>query len=41
MPRIKDMNRSIPGLGSHVLGDGDMKIGVGLSPTELTWRCTA
>src|SRR6516162_10916459 len=34
MPRFKDMNRSIPGLGSHVLGDGDMKIGVGLSPNE-------
>ena len=26
MPRFKDMNRSIPGLRSHVLGDGDMKI---------------
>ena len=34
MPRFKDMNHSIPGLGSHVLGDGDMKIGVGLSPNE-------
>ena len=29
MPRFKDMNRSIPGLRSHVLSDGDMKIGVG------------
>ena len=27
MSRLKDMNRGIPGLGSHVLGDGDMKIG--------------
>jgi hypothetical protein len=27
MPRFKDMNRGIPGLGSYVLGDGDMKIG--------------
>ena len=34
MPRFKDMNHSIPGLGSHVLGDGDVKIGVGLSPNE-------
>ena len=34
MPRFKDMKRSIPGLRSHVLGDGDMKIGVGLSPNE-------
>jgi len=28
MPRFKDMNRSIAGLRSHVLGDDDMKIGV-------------
>jgi hypothetical protein len=34
MSSFKDMNRGIPGLGSHVLGDGDMKIGVGLSPNE-------
>ena len=34
MPRFKDMKRSIPGLRSHVLGDGDMKIGVRLSPNE-------
>ena len=34
MPRFKNMNHSILGLGSHVLGDGDMKIGVGLSPNE-------
>jgi hypothetical protein len=32
MPRFKDMNSGIPGLGSDVLGDGHMKIGVGLSP---------
>jgi hypothetical protein len=25
MPRFKNMNRGIPGLRSHVLGDGDMK----------------
>ena len=34
MSRFKDMKSGIPGLGSHVLGDGDMKIGVGLSPNE-------
>ena len=34
MPRFKDMNRANLGLGSHVLGDGDMKIGVGLPPNE-------
>src|SRR6516162_10825497 len=34
MPRFKDMNRTILRLGSQVLGDGDMKIGVGLSPNE-------
>jgi hypothetical protein len=34
MSRFKHMNRSIPCLGSHVLGDSDMKIGVGLSPNE-------
>ena len=34
MPCFKDMNSGIPGLGSHVLGDANMKIGVGLSPNE-------
>jgi hypothetical protein len=34
MPRLKDMKRSIPGLRSHVLGDGDMKIAVRPSPNE-------
>jgi hypothetical protein len=34
MPCFKDMNNGIPGLGSHVLGDANMKIGVGLSPNE-------
>jgi len=34
MSRFEDMNRGIPGLGSHLLGDGDMKIRVGLSPNE-------
>ena len=34
MPCFKDMNSGIPGLGSDVLGDANMKIGVGLSPNE-------
>src|SRR6516162_1562794 len=34
MSRVKDVKSGIPGLGSHVLGDGDMKIGVKLSPNE-------
>ena len=34
MSGFKDMNRGIPGLGSQVLSDGDMKIGVRLSPNE-------
>ena len=34
MPCIKDMKRSVAGLRSYVFGDGDVKVGVGLSPDK-------
>src|SRR5258708_28464201 len=33
-PCIKNMKGSVPGLGPHVVGDGDMKVRVGLPPDE-------
>ena len=34
VPCIKNMKGSVPGLGPHVVGDGDMKVRVGLPPDE-------
>ena len=34
MPCFKGMKRRTPGLRSHVFGDGEMKIRIGLPPDE-------
>ena len=34
VPRVKRVNGGVPGLGFEVLGDADMKIGVGVPPDE-------
>jgi hypothetical protein len=34
VPCVKNMKGSVPDLGPHVVGDGDMKVRVGLPPDE-------